>query len=85
MWRKSAIDCTLIRRGLTRQTGRTRYLQEVSDLRPANLVTADLTGNHRGARPEEDHGLFEELFIHFLHVQGFFNPARDAMTDHQTG
>jgi len=57
-------------------------LQERSVSRPANIVTADLTGNDR-ARPEEDPGLLEEFLIHILNVQGFVNPATNATTDHQ--
>jgi hypothetical protein len=58
-------------------------LQELSDSRPAHIVTADLTGNHRGARPEEDPGLLEELLVHLLDVQSLLNPAANAVADHQ--
>jgi hypothetical protein len=32
---------------------------------------------------DQTRGLLEELFVHFLDVQGFFDTAPNAMTNHQ--
>jgi hypothetical protein len=36
-----------------------------------------------GRRKKKEFGLFEKLLVHLLDVQGFLNPAPDAVTDHQ--